>query len=121
MLSFEDNAVRTGHTGHFLPKVEMKDCNVMVNGRKLFDHPVKNDIRTFGNIRKIATGQGDGYSASCLLDYAYFKENYKLIAIDLSKQEAVDADPKAIPQTNFTENLERAGNVTMFFILEKVK
>ena len=59
---------------------------------------------------KDATGQGDDNTTGCLLDYSYFKENYKLIVIDLSKQQALDADPRAIQQINFTANLDRAGN-----------
>ena len=57
----------------------------------------------------------------CLLEHLYFKENYKIIAIDLSKQQALDADPRAIQQINFTANLDRAGNTTMFFIIEEAK
>ena len=56
-----------------------------------------------------------------MLDYPYFKENYKMIAIDLSKQQALDADPRAIQQINFTANVDRAGNTTMFFIIEEAK
>ena len=70
---------------------------------------------------KDATGQGDDNTTGCLLDYSYFKENYKLIVIDLSKQQALDADPRAIQQINFTANLDRDGNTTMFFIIEKPK
>ena len=55
-------------------------------------------MRTYDNIRKIAADQRDDYATGCLLDYPYFKENYKLIAIDLSKQQALDADPKEIQQ-----------------------
>ena len=77
--------------------------------------------KTYENIRKITTGQGDDYTTGCLLDYAYFKENYKMIAIDLSKQQVLDADPRAIQQINFTANLDRAGNTTMFFIIEEAK
>ena len=66
-------------------------------------------------------GQGDDYTTGCLLDYTYFKENYKLIAIDLRKQQELDADPKAIQQINFTANLDRVGNTTMFFIIEEAK
>ena len=57
----------------------------------------------------------------CLLDYPYFLENYKMIAIDLSKQQAIDADPRAIQQINFTAYLDRAGNAKMFFIIEEAK
>ena len=70
---------------------------------------------------KIATGKGDGYTTNCLLDYPYFKDSYKMIATDLSKQEALDADTRAIKQINFTANLDRAGNTRIYFILEEEK
>ena len=73
------------------------------------------------NIRKIATGQGDDYTAGCLLDYSCFKDYYKMIAIDFSKQQVLDADPRVIQQINFTANLDRAGNTAMFFITEEAK
>ena len=77
--------------------------------------------KTYENIRKTTIGQGDDYTTGCLLDYSYFKENYRLIIIDLSKQQALDADPRAIQQINFTANLDRDGNTTMFFIIEGAK
>ena len=70
---------------------------------------------------EIATGKGDDFLTGCLLDYPYFKENYKMIAIDLSKQQTFDAGPRAIQQINFTANLDRAGNTTMFFVIEEAK
>ena len=80
------------------------------------------------NIRKIATGQGDDYRTGCLLDYPYFKNHCKTIALDLSRQQALDADPRVIQQINFTViqqidfiNLDRNGNTSMFFIIEKAK
>ena len=75
----------------------------MIDGKNVFDQPVKID-----NIRKIATGQGDDYTTGCLLDYNYLNKHYKTIGIDLSKQQALDADPKAIQKINFTGNLEEA-------------
>ena len=93
----------------------------MIDEKNFFDQPVKNDKVTYENIRKIAIGQGDDYTTGCLLDYTYFKKYYKMIAIDLSKQQALDADPRAIQQINFTANLDRAGNTTMFFIIEEAK
>ena len=93
----------------------------MIDGKNFFDQPVKNNKVTYGNIRKIATGQGDDYTTGCLLDYTYFKKYYKMIAIDLSKQQGLDADPKAIQQINFTANLHRAGNTRICFILEEAK
>ena len=88
---------------------------------KLFDQPVKNDKVTYENIRRITTGQGDNYTTGCLLDYTYFKKYYKMIAIDLSKQQALNADPKAIQQISFTANLDRAGNTRLYFVLEEAK
>ena len=90
-------------------------------GKIFFGQPVKNSKITCENIIKIATGQGDGYTTVCLLVYIYFKNYYKMIAVDLSKQQALDADPKAIQQTNFIANLDRAGNTRIYFILEEAK
>ena len=92
----------------------------MIDGKNLFDQPINNVIKTYESIRKITIGQGDDYTTGCLLDYTYFKKYYKMIAIDLSKQQALDADPKAIQQINFTANLDRA-NTRFYFILEEAK
>ena len=112
---------RTSNKIYYLPNVEIKDYNAMIDGKNFFDQPVNNDKVTYENIRKIATGQGDDYTTGCLLDYPYFKNHYKMIAIDLSKQQALDADPRAIQQINFTANLDRAGNTRIYFILEEAK
>ena len=93
----------------------------MIDERNFFYQPVKNDLRTYDNIRKNAIGQGDNCTITCLLDYLYFKNYYKLIEIDLSKQQKLDADPKAIQQINFTENLDRGGTTQKFFIIEDAK
>ena len=93
----------------------------MIDGKNFFDQPINNMTKTYKNIRKIAAGQGDDYTTGCLLDYPYFKNHYKMIAIDLSKQQALDADPRAIQQINFTANLGRNGNTTMSFIIEEAK
>ena len=93
----------------------------MIDGKNFFDQPINSMAKTYENIRKITIGQGDDYTTGCLLDYSYFKNHYKMIAIDLSKQQALDADPRAIQQINFTANLDRAGNTTMFFIIEEAK
>ena len=64
--------------------------------KNVFGQPINNMIKTYENIRKITTGQGDDYTTGCLVDYTYFKKYYKMIAVDLSKQQGLDADPKAI-------------------------
>ena len=81
----------------------------MTDGKNFFDQPTYSMNKTYENIRKIAMGQGDDHTTGCLLDYSYFKDHYKMIAIDLSKQQALDADPRAIQQINFRANLDRAG------------
>ena len=68
----------------------------MIDGRNFFDQPINSMTKTYENIRKIATGQGDDYTTGCLLDYTYFKKYYRTIVIDLSKQQALDSDPRAI-------------------------
>ena len=121
VLAFEGDNNRTAHDSFYLPTVEIKYYNIMINGENVFDQPIKNNKVTYDNIRKIATGQGDDYTTGCLLDYPYFADTYKMIAVDLSKQHALDADPRAIQQINFTANLDRAGNTRVYFILEEVK
>ena len=93
----------------------------MIDGKNFFDQPINSKLKTYENIRKIATGQGDDYTTGCLLHYSYFKENYKMIAIDLSEQQALDADPRTIQQINFTANLDRAGDTAIFFIIEEAQ
>ena len=93
----------------------------MIEGSNFFDQPINSMNKTYENIRKIATGKGNDYTTGCLLDYPYLKENYKMIATDLSKQQAFDADPRKIQQINFTADLDRDGNITIFFIIEKEK
>ena len=120
VLLFENENDREAHTRYYLPKVEIKDCNVMVDGRNFFDQPCQGKIM-WKHMKTFEISQGDDYTIGCLLDYNYFKEHYKLIAIDLSKQQAFDADLKAMQQINFTGNLEQAEGETMFFIIEEAK
>ena len=87
--------------------------------KSFFDLPVRDNIRTYDNIRYILTGQGDDYTTGYFLDYNYFKEHYKIIAIDLRKKQEIDSDPKAIQQINFTKNLENQS--TIFFIIKETK
>ena len=121
LLSFENENDRTSHSTYYLTKVEVKDYNVTFDGKNFFDQPINSDLKTYENIRKIATGREDDHTTGCSLDYSYFKENDKMIAIDLSKQQVLDADRRAIQQINFTANLDRAGNTTMFFIIEEAR
>ena len=125
VLAFENDTQRTSHSGFYLSNVEMEKINDLrmekINGENFFDQPIKNNKVPYEHIRKIATGQGDDYTTGCLLDYPYFKDTYKMIAIDLKKQKVLDADPRANQQMNFTENLDKAGNTRIYFLLEEAK
>ena len=85
-MSFKDEDGQEGQRQYYVPNMDIKDYNVVIDGKNFFDHPIKNDLKTYDNIRKIATGQGDDYTNGCLLDHPYFKNYYQFIAIDLSKQ-----------------------------------
>ena len=90
----DDDDDQESHKQYYLPTVEIKDYNVLIDGRKIFHQLIKNDLKTYDNIRKIATG--DDYTTGCFIYYLYLKRYYKLIAIDLSRQHKLNADPKAI-------------------------
>ena len=68
---------RTSHPPYHLPKVEIRDYNVIIDGKNFFDQPINSGFKTYENIRKITTGQRDDYTIGCLLDFSYFKENCK--------------------------------------------
>ena len=77
VLAFENDAQREVRPGYYLPNVEIKNYNVMINGDNFFDQPIKDNKVTYENIRKVAIGKGDDYANGCLLDYPYFRDNYK--------------------------------------------
>ena len=87
---------RTSHSTCYLPKEDKKDYSVVIDGKNFFDQLINSELKTYEIIRKNATGRGYDYTTDCLLDYSYFKINYKMIAMDLSKQQVLDADPRAI-------------------------
>ena len=121
VLAFENDTQRTSAKGYYLPNVEIKDHNVMINGENFSDQPIINSKVTYNNIKNICTGSGNDCTTGSLVDYPYFKDNYRMIAVDLRKQQALDADTREIQQINFTANLDRAGNTRIYFILEEAK
>ena len=72
-----DNEVkRDNRRKYFLPRVDITNCNVLIDGRNFYDQPINDQIKKYDEIRKIATGKGDDYATGCLLDYQYFKDHY---------------------------------------------
>ena len=122
VLSFENENDRTSHSTYYLPKVEIKDYNVMIDGKNVFINQQIAILRHMKILEKlILVKEMTTQPTGRFLDYSYFKGYYKMIAIDLSKQQVLDADPRAIQQINFTANLDRAGNTRFYFILEEAK
>ena len=104
---------------HFLPRLKIKNHNIEIDGRNFYDQSINDLIRQYDEVRKISTGQDDDYTTGCLLDFAYFEKIYRLIAADLSKQKALDADPKAIQQIIFTGKTDT--QISVYYILEQSK
>ena len=108
-----NNPTRNRYRNYYLPRVDITKYNVLIDGRNFYDQPINDKIRQYD-----ATRKGDNYATGCLLDYKYFKDFYKLVAIDLSKLDA-DADPRAIQQIEFYGKL--SADSFVLFVLEKSK
>ena len=117
VLSFENEEDRTSFSKYYVPKVEIKDFNVLIDGKSFFDVPVKNKEEAYEKIMSIS--KNNDYTTGNLLDYEYFSKHYKLIAIDLSKQIELE-NPDLRQQINFIGKLED-DKATMFFIIEKLE
>ena len=87
---------RDSHRKYFIPSVDITNYIVLIDGRNFYDQAISDQIKTYDEIRKIATGKGDHYTTGCLLDYQYFKDHYRIFAVDLSKQQELPAGPRAI-------------------------
>ena len=116
VLSFKNEEDRTSFSNYYVPKVEIKDYNVIIDGKPFFEIPVKNKEETYEKIIEIS--KNSDYTIGNLLDYEYFKDHDKLIAIDLSKQSEFE-NSNIKQQINFIGRLEQ--NATMFFIVDKKK
>ena len=120
VLSFENENDRTSFSKYYVPNVQIKDFNVLIDGKSFFDMPIKNGEETYEQI--IEMGRNNDYTTGNLLDYEYFSKHYKLIAIDLSKLKFKQTElenPDLKQQINFIGRLGRDEGATMFFIIEK--
>ena len=95
----------------------------MIDGRNFYNQPIKDLIKQCDEVRKVSVGHGDDYTTGSLLDYACFKDNYKLVAVHLSKQKALDANPRAIQQIVFQGNVGGNDNtkIRLYTILQQSK
>ena len=104
----------------FLPKITTEKYIVEIDVRSFYDQSINDSIKQYEEVRKISTGQGDDYTTGCFLDFAYFEKNYRLNAVYLSKQKALDADPRAIQQIIFTGKASN-DTIKIYYILEQSK
>ena len=114
-----NQATRNGQQKYYLPRTDLNKYNVIIDGRNFYDNPIESDIEKYREIKKVMIGKGEDYTTGSLVDYDYFKKNYKLVAVELSKQKELDADPRAIQQIEFKYMLET--NSTIYWVLEKSK
>ena len=94
----DGQATRNGRTKYYLPRIDIKKYNVIIDGINFYDNPIESDIEKYRELKKVMIGKGEDYTTGSLLDYDYFNKHYKLVAVDLSKQKELDADPRAIQQ-----------------------
>ena len=102
--------------------IKIDNYNIEIDGRNFYDQRINNLIKQYDEIRKISTGQDDDYTSGCLLDYSYFRKNYRLIAADWSKEKALDVDSRAIQQIFFTGKIKAAvanTRIVIFCVLER--
>ena len=103
--------IRNGQQKYYLPRIDLEKYNVIIDGRNLYDNPIE--------LKKVMIGKGEDYTTGSLLDFNYFDKHYKLVAVDLSKQKELDADPRAIQQIEFRYML--GTDSTIYWVLEKSK
>ena len=96
------------HETYFLPRVKIENYNIKIDDKNCYDQPINDSIKQYDEIRKTSAGQSDDYTTGCLLDFADFEKNYRLIAVNLSKQKALNSDSRAIQQIIFTGKSSRS-------------
>ena len=104
--------------------IKIGNCNIEIDGRNFYHQPINDSIKQYHETRKILTCQGDDCTTVCLLDSVYFEKDYRLIAVDLSKQKGIDADSRTIQQIIFAGKIkatEANTRVIIYYILEKSK
>ena len=88
-----DQPTKNGRRKYYLPRIDLKIYNLIIDGRNFYDNAIESDIEKYRELKKVMIGKGEDYTTGSLLDYNYFKKHYKLVAVDLSKQKELNADP----------------------------
>ena len=115
----DGQSTRNGQKKYYLPRISLNKYNVIINGRNFYDNPIESDIEKYRELKKVMIGKGEDYTTGSLLDFNYFDKHYKLVAVDLSKQKELDADPRAVQQTVFKYML--GTNSTIYWVFKKSK
>ena len=110
---------RNGQGKYYLPRIDLEKYNNNIDGRNFYDNPIESDIEKYRELKEVMIGKGEDYTTGSLLDFNYFDKHYKLVAVDSSKQEELDAHPRAIQQIECTYML--GTNSTIYWVLEKSK
>ena len=110
---------RNGQRKYYLPRIDLEKYHGIIDGRNFYDNPIESDIEKYRELKKVMIAKGEDYTTGSLLDFNYFDQHYKLVAVDLSKQKELDADPRAIQQIEFEYML--GTNSTIYWVLEKSK
>ena len=110
---------RNDQRKYYLPRIDLKKYNAIIDGRNFYDNPIESNIKKYRELKKVMIGKGEDYTTGSLLDYNYFNKHYKLVAVDLSKQKELDAEPRAIQQIEVKYMLKT--NSTIYWVLEKSK
>ena len=113
-----NQATRNGQQSYYLPRIDLEKYNVIIDERNFYDNLIENDVEKYKELKKVMIGKGEDYTTESLLDHNGFKK-HKLVAVDLSKQKELDADPRAIQQVEFKYMLRV--NSTIYWVLEKSK
>ena len=116
-----NSAEQNSHPRYYLPRTEIKDYNVLIDGRNFFDQNVNDNITRYTELLKLTTGRSEDYSTGSLIDYDYYIKDFNIVAIDLSHQSVLNSDPKVIQQIEFIYKINAGLSADIFTILEKKK
>ena len=117
--SVDGHPSRNGQRKYYLPRIDLNEYNVIIDGSNFYDNPIENNIEKYRELKKVMIGKGEDYTTGSLLDFNYFDKHYKLVAVDLSKQKELDADPRAIQQIEFKYMIGTRSII--YWVLEKSK